>query len=467
MPRAAKKNASRKRQRKTPPIVQTGGGTFAQIRNALWTLRDHWNDVNAIKRDLPDYSTLVDRSRYNSDWGIPSFKGVNDQWGLYYANQKIVDNAWLESNLYLPVQTNAMNDIKTQMNALYSDCTAKVGVMTAGISSLTNFYDTYSSLWLQTNDIYTMYYTASVALIPDATYNGWKSTSSSSTPYPTDTPSDSEITNAKLSNGLALTVWADNYLLDLINGTGAASFCVRRGNVYKSYLNLIDNSPVTSALNAIDANLTKAIDLVAQSDIIARQTQMNIFKLSRVIMGYVIYADHSATVPVIFMTAPPNTCIYMNTQTLLVYTITRDKVIDNTAMIDALNGCLDFNEKYKELNNIDQTIAALPDNSLVKALAFKETIATKMANLKVTDIVPPPPPPPPAFTGYGKWVDANAQAAAANGQGTINVVDSSGNNVLLNGAVWTQDGVWTITFNGSLRSYFFSNNVKYDVTIIA
>ena len=90
-----------------------------------------------------------------------------------------------------------------------------------------------------------------------------------------------------------------------------------------------------------------------------------------------------------------------------------------------------------------------------------------MANLKVTDIVPPPPPPPPAFTGYGKWVDANAQAAAANGQGKINVVDSSGNNVLLNGAVWTQGGVWTITFSGSLRSYFFSNNVKYDVTIIA
>lgn len=465
MPRAARKNPSRKVKK----FIQKGGATSSEIRDALWTTRHHYNDYfNLLATNTAnkiDYVHLVDSSKYNSDWGLPLFASFLDQYGKYSANKTIVDNAWLVSYINLPAENDAIGAIKTQINALYNDCNTKARSLSLAASSIIQYENSMDKTWKSMGEgwssYYLMYYNASVALIPDAAYNSWKQDGNKN-----GIPTDDAIANATLSNGLKISLLADIYLTGY---NGIARFAVSRVTAYNTYLTELakSSSVINGAVNDISGNLTKAIALVAQSDTVARQAQMNIFKLTKVIMGYVIYADHSTTVPVIFMTAPPNICIYINTETLLVYTTTRDKVVNSQAMINALNGCLDFNKKYKELKNIDQTIAALPDNSLVKALAFKQTIATKMVNLKVTDIVPPPPPPPPAFTGYGKWVDANARSAASSGQGTITVVDSSGNNFLLNGAVWTIGGVWTITFNGSPRSYFFSNNVKYDVTIIS
>ena len=384
MPRATRKNPSRKLKK----FIQKGGATTSEIRDALWETRDHYNDyfnlLAANTANKVDYVHLVDQSKHYSDWGLPVFASFLDQYGKYSANKTIVDNAWLVSYINLPAENNAIAAIKKEMDALYNDCNTKARSLSLAASSIIQYENSMDKTWKSMGEgwssYYLMYYNASVALIPDAAYNSWKQTGNTN-----GIPTDSAIANATLSNGLKISLLADIYLTGY---NGIARFAVSRVTAYNTYLTELAKSSNTidNAVKYLNDNLTKAIDLVAQSDAVARQAQMNIFKLTKVIMGYVIYADHSTTVPVIFMTAPPNICTYINTETLRIYTTTRDRVVDNKAMIDALNGCLDFNKKFKELNNIDQTIAALPDNSLVKALAFKQTIATKMANLKITDV---------------------------------------------------------------------------------
>ena len=382
--RKNKKNTSRKLKQVQP---QKGGGigTTAQIRNALWKLRDHWNDLNAIKQDLPDYSTLIDNSRYNSDWGLPSFKALNDQRDIFNANYRIVNNTTLENNISLPTQTNAINALKSQLTTLYNDCTAKVAIISTSISSITNTYNTYSSLWLQTNLWYPIYYTASVALIPDTTYNQWKSTSSSSTPYPTDTPSDSEINNAILSNGSSLTLQADNYLLDVVNGRGAASFSLIRANAYKSYLDAVNASPVTSALNTIDANLKKVIDIVAQSKVVVFQVEIELYKWKKALMGVVTFPEYNNKT-VLFMSAPFYHFTYMDLDTYMIYLTDYNTIKNSQVMTDLVKGCLEFRDKLAVVGTTAAVITALPNNSLVKALLLKDTITAKIASIKVTDI---------------------------------------------------------------------------------
>ena len=129
-------------------------------------------------------------------------------------------------------------------------------------------------------------------------------------------------------------------------------------------------------------------------------------------------------------------------------------------MTDLVKGCLEFRDKLASLGTTAAVITALPNNSLVKALALKETITAKIASIKVTDIVPPAPPPPPSFTGYGKWKDAASQTASSRGQGVIIVVDSTGTPVLIDGQPWLIGSVRRTvdTGSGEVSTYFFRNN---------
>lgn len=475
MPRTIK-NPSRKKRR----IVQKGGDIFdpyptpAEIRNGLWIVRDNWDKLSATLSAIkngPNYSKLVDSSRMNSDWGLPSYQAFRDQYGLFFNNYNTVTSIALSIGQTLPEQLDPLNILKNQMTDLDNDVAKQVDTLRGMTINVASVYDYNKTFWTRPDSAmasYKAWYDVSVTVIPDQMYTPWKS--SGSTSYPTDKPTDNDINNSSIditgSGGKAALKYVANPTL--INSyTALVTFIYTAPDAYQRFLNYINNSAINPAFAAIDANILKAKALVEQSKPYVVQAQMAVYIKTKVIMGLVIYPEYSKTIPVIFITAPNNICVYIDTTTWKLYNTTFEAVKNSQALKDALTGCLDFNKTYTTAGTIAATIAALPNNSLVKALAFKDAIATKMANLQVGDIAAPPPPPPPTFTGYGKWVDSAAQAAASSGNGTIIVVDSSGKNVLLNGDVWTIGRVWTIIINGSPESYFFSNNVKYDVTIIS
>jgi hypothetical protein len=464
--RKNRKNQSRKLKQIQP---QQGGGTPSEIREAFWVVRDHYLDYSKLTTgDFPDYTNLIDMSRAQTDFGLPQVAAFLDVYSQFSVNYTIVKNAWLVNHINLPTQDAAIDTIKLQIDKLYADCQVQKQATYLAASSLNAYITGNSATWLGMSDDwrnwYANFYTVSKTLIPDATYNQWKSSGSST--YPTNTPTDAAIDAATVVvNGIAtpmpIKYYVDSYLLGY---NGAAKFVVSRVTAYNAFLKYVATTPVAEKIAAINADITAGKELVVQSKVVAAQVEIELYKWQKALMGIVVFPEYNNKT-VLFMSAPMNNFIYMDLETYMIYLTDFNTVQKSQVMTDLVKGCLEFRDKLAVVGTTAAVITALPNNSLVKALALKGIITEKIASIQLTDIVPPPPPPAPSFTGYGKWKDAASQAAASSGKGIIIVVDSSGNNVLLNGQIWYINNVWNITFNGVARSYFISGDGTTNTTV--
>lgn len=464
--RKNRKNQSRKLKQVQP---QQGGGTPSEIREALWTVRDHYLDYSKLTTgDLPDYTNLIDMSRAQTDFGLPQVAAFLDTLSQFNANYTIVKNAWLVNHINLPTQDAAIDALKLQLDKLYADCQAKKQATYLAASSLNAYITKNSATWLGMSDAWTNwyanFYTVSKTLIPDDTYNQWKSSGSSA--YPTNTPTDAAIDVATIAMSgiptpMPIKYYVDSYLLGY---NGAAKFVINRVTAYNTFLKYVETTPVATNLAAINADTAAAKLLVTQSKAVAVQVEIELYKWQKALMGVVVFPEYNNKT-VLFMSAPMTNFIYMDLDTYMIYLTDFNTVQKSQVMTDLVKGCLEFRDKLASLGTTAAVITALPNNCLVKALALKETITANIASIKVTDIVPLPPPPPPAFTGYGKWKDADSQAAVSNGKGVIIVVDSSGNNVLLNGEIWYINNIRTTMFNGAPRIYFITGNGTTNNTV--
>jgi len=459
--RKNRKNQSKKLKQIQP---QQGGGTPSEIREALWTVRDRYLDYSKLTTgDFPDYTNLIDMSRAQTDFGLPQVAAFLKVYSEFSVNYTIVKNAWLVNHIHLPTQDAAIDEIKLQINKLYADCESQKQATYLAASSLNAYITGNSATWLGMSDDwrnwYANFYTVSKTLIPDSTYNQWKSSGSSA--YPTNTPTDAAIDSATIMiNGIAtpmpIKYYVDSYLLGY---TGAARFVVSRVTAYNTFLKYVETTPVAAILAAINANTAAAKLLVIQSNAVAVQVEIELYKWQKALMGVVVFPEYNNKT-VLFMSAPMNNFIYMDLDTYMIYFTDFNTVQKSQVMIDLVKGCLEFRDKLASLGTTAAVITALPNNSLVKALALKGTITAKIASIKVTDIVPPAPPPPPSFTGYGKWKDAASQAASSRGQGVIIVVNSTGTPVLIDGQPWLIGSVWRTvnTGSGAVSTYFIRNN---------
>ena len=459
--RKNRKNQSRKLKQVQP---QQGGGTPSEIREALWTVRDHYLDYSKLTTgDLPDYTNLIDMSRAQTDFGLPQVAAFLKVYSEFSVNYTIVKNAWLVNHINLPAQDAAIEEIKLQINKLYADCEAQKQATYLAAISLNQYISANSAAWMGMNDDsrnwYANFYTVSKTLIPDDTYNQWKS--SASKIYPTNTPTDAAIDAATVAvsgvpTPMPIKYYVDSYLLGY---NGAAKFVINRVTAYNAFLKYVETTPIATYLAAINATVTAAKLLVTQSKAVAFQVEIELYKWLRALMGVVVFPEYNNKT-VLFMSAPMNNFVYIDLETYMIYLTDFNTVQKSQVMTDLVKGCLEFRDKLATLGTTSAVITALPNNSLVKALALKETITAKIASIKVTDIVPPAPPPPPSFTGYGKWKDAASQTASSRGQGVIIVVDSTGTPVLIDGQPWLIGSVRRTvdTGSGEVSTYFFRNN---------